>query len=832
MKKLCRMLSLMMAICLLLCSCSKKVKPEEINTKDFSREIQVGEFDGDLQIIHSDKSTESAQSGQTLQSDDTLQINGEGSLRLDVDEDKHILIQGDSRVRMEASGSADSGKTRIHLEQGGVMAALDEFLGEGELFQVQTDSGLISALQGILRVSRITIGGKDYTLVEVLEGEAEATILKTGEKMTVPAGSAVLIREDASQPGFVPADAVDAAAWAAGQLDTIGTGTTGDALLPIPYESMPASVLEELLREVQAGHKLPVSEEAINNLIETGHDYVELESTEPSCEEDGKRILKCSFCGEGAEEITPALGHTEEEIPAVEATCTADGLTAGVKCSVCGKILQEQEAVPAKGHEIEKMPDDDPSCTEDGNVGDTLCVICGEVIQPGAVVRAHGHQAQEIPGVEPTCTEDGLSAVSVCSICGKILEEQQSISALGHTPVVVPAVASTCTEHGLTEGSRCSECGETLTAQEETPLAEHTLVTMPGREPTCSKVGLTEGSRCGVCGKILVRQKVIAKLDHTIETDPAVEATCTETGLTEGSHCSVCGEILNTQETTPELVHTPVTMPGREPTCSKVGLTEGSRCSECGKILTRQTVIAKLEHTPKTIHGIYPMCFRDGCTDGLECSVCGEILEQCQVIPALEHTPGGLAGEEPTCSSVGWTDGLACQICGCILKPREMIEKLAHTPGTYQKVYWDETPVLDANGNMIWDKFHHPYCYQRIAKCTECGEICDIQYYEHCEGSSVAVDVGTAQVCQKVSVYCGDCGKLIRTYTTSHTAGAPRTESSGETSWTVTDCGICGIELSRVQQDVSAAETPATDTSATDTPVAGTPVTDTPAEGE
>lgn len=43
--------------------------------------------------------------------------------------------------------------------------------------------------------------------------------------------------------------------------------------------------------------------------------------------------------------------HTQVIIPAVEATCTATGLTEGVKCSSCEEILVAQQIVPKKAHE-------------------------------------------------------------------------------------------------------------------------------------------------------------------------------------------------------------------------------------------------------------------------------------------------------------------------------------------------------------------------------------------------------------------------------------------------------------------------------------------------
>ncbi|MCQ2449317.1 MAG: hypothetical protein MJ132_03915 [Clostridia bacterium] len=55
-------------------------------------------------------------------------------------------------------------------------------------------------------------------------------------------------------------------------------------------------------------------------------------------------------------------GHTPVEIPAVTATCTQDGKTAGSKCSVCGEIFTEPQTVPATGHRY----------NEQG-----ICEVCG-----------------------------------------------------------------------------------------------------------------------------------------------------------------------------------------------------------------------------------------------------------------------------------------------------------------------------------------------------------------------------------------------------------------------------------------------------------------------
>ncbi len=79
MKMLRKWLPLLLALSVLLCSCSKKGTPEKINTKDFSREIQVESVSGS-EIIHPDQSTQSAEPGLMLQSTDAVRTGGEEGL--------------------------------------------------------------------------------------------------------------------------------------------------------------------------------------------------------------------------------------------------------------------------------------------------------------------------------------------------------------------------------------------------------------------------------------------------------------------------------------------------------------------------------------------------------------------------------------------------------------------------------------------------------------------------------------------------------------------------------------------------------------------------------
>lgn len=66
-----------------------------------------------------------------------------------------------------------------------------------------------------------------------------------------------------------------------------------------------------------------------------------------SCVREGKEQHECNKCGHKEFRATEKAEHKMAVIPAVAADCTHDGLTDGLKCSVCGEIFTEQRVVKA-----------------------------------------------------------------------------------------------------------------------------------------------------------------------------------------------------------------------------------------------------------------------------------------------------------------------------------------------------------------------------------------------------------------------------------------------------------------------------------------------------
>ena len=190
----------------------------------------------------------------------------------------------------------------------------------------------------------------------------------------------------------------------------------------------------------------------------------------------GKKVTQISATETGDKVFTAKWSdaHTVVTDPAVAATCTTAGKTAGSHCSVCNKVITAQTTVAAKGH-----------------------------------------TKVTIPAVAATCTKTGLTAGVKCSICNTVITKQTTVAAKGHTEVIDKAVAPTCTATGLTEGKHCSVCNTMTTAQTTVPAKGHRKITVIDRLPSFEETGLNH-LECEVCNENLGETTVPALTFQTL----------------------------------------------------------------------------------------------------------------------------------------------------------------------------------------------------------------------------------------------------------------------------------------------------------------------------
>ncbi|MCM1168228.1 MAG: autotransporter adhesin family protein, partial [Lachnospiraceae bacterium] len=216
----------------------------------------------------------------------------------------------------------------------------------------------------------------------------------------------------------------------------------------------------------------------------TGHDWdngtVTKEPTETS---EGVKTFTCENCKETKTETIPKLDHVHSltHHEKVDADCVNTGTVEYWHCEKCGKNYGDAAAknqladltIAAKGHTEVADAAKAPTCTETGLTEGSHCSVCDKVLTEQQTVPALGHDWNDgVVTTAPTCTEKGVRMFT-CKRdnCGETKTED--VDTTGHTEVTDAAKAPTCTETGLTEGSHCSVCGTVIKAQTIVPKTGH-----------------------------------------------------------------------------------------------------------------------------------------------------------------------------------------------------------------------------------------------------------------------------------------------------------------------------------------------------------------------
>jgi len=149
-----------------------------------------------------------------------------------------------------------------------------------------------------------------------------------------------------------------------------------------------------------------------------GHSWGEWTVTTPaSCTATGEETRTCDRCAATGKRELAKTGHTEVVDPAVEATCTATGLTEGKHCSVCHAVIVAQEVVPMKEHTVVTVPGKAATCTEAGLTDGEKCSVCGKELKAQETIKALGHSWDEGKvTTAPTYEKTGVKTYT-CGIC-------------------------------------------------------------------------------------------------------------------------------------------------------------------------------------------------------------------------------------------------------------------------------------------------------------------------------------------------------------------------------------------------------------------------------
>lgn len=212
--------------------------------------------------------------------------------------------------------------------------------------------------------------------------------------------------------------------------------------------------------------------------VEHLHTMEHREAAEATCQNVGYPThWYCTSCGgcfvdEGGTEsiniqgqLSPLREHTPMTVPAVPATCQAEGMDSYEKCDVCGEILSPfmPNKIPMVNHSSVWKTVQEASCVSDG-LRCYICTVCGDELDRDVIPASEKyHQSGKwTEGKRETCQEAGF-LILTCAVCGvemdrKVTPASDKYHAPGDWVVIREATAES---DGL-EAVLCLHCGEQM----------------------------------------------------------------------------------------------------------------------------------------------------------------------------------------------------------------------------------------------------------------------------------------------------------------------------------------------------------------------------------
>ena len=256
-----RMLALLLILALVLCGCSGE-------KEEAFRMIQVLEVSGSVTVERQTMGAMEAYEGMRLESGDKITVGSDSWLKMKMDEDKYALVEPNSVLRLEASGSSADSKTVLHLEAGAVSNRLESALSEASIYEVSTPNSTMAVRGTVFRVEITWNEEGDVSVANIAVYEG-----KLSSRLVYPDGAV-----DGEGRAVLITDGTQAQVWGN---DILSKYVTTDTKLELG--SLKLKTLEFLQEAYDSGKDLKVSPEELKELIaalEQSPDPTE-SSTEP-----------------------------------------------------------------------------------------------------------------------------------------------------------------------------------------------------------------------------------------------------------------------------------------------------------------------------------------------------------------------------------------------------------------------------------------------------------------------------------------------------------------------------------------------------------------------
>lgn len=170
-----------------------------LNSEEAYRVVKVFELNGNAVVTRENTGDIDAYAGMNLESGDILSVEENSTLRISLDSDKYILLDGGTVLELIAQGTAADSKTTINLRQGTILNEIKNSLSANSSYEVNTPKATMAVRGTVFRVTtRQNPDGSYVTDLYTSEGVVSVQLLDEngapkGKEVYVPKGGAVTI---------------------------------------------------------------------------------------------------------------------------------------------------------------------------------------------------------------------------------------------------------------------------------------------------------------------------------------------------------------------------------------------------------------------------------------------------------------------------------------------------------------------------------------------------------------------------------------------------------------------------------------------------------------
>ena len=227
-----------------------------LNKEEAYRVIKVFEMTGEAVVTRSGTGDLDAYVGMNLESGDTLVVGDDSTLRISMDSDKYVLLDGGTVLELTATGSSSDSRTVINLKQGTILNELTNPLSANSSYEVSTPKSTM-AVRGTSFIVSVEeqSDGSFITTESTLQGKVEVELLDkdgnpTGNTALVTPDTSVTILTEPDETSGKPADEDGTSSFVKEGEDgsLVPVGADESPLNNIDYDNIPDSLRGNAIR--------------------------------------------------------------------------------------------------------------------------------------------------------------------------------------------------------------------------------------------------------------------------------------------------------------------------------------------------------------------------------------------------------------------------------------------------------------------------------------------------------------------------------------------------------------------------------------------------------